>query len=164
MQFFPLFFWFQRKQKWLLVSSHFSPHLLTGCFYVSSFLLGLVKVTLLSVVINCVTPLTNLHFCNKSQKCQLGCGMKSFCCPSMFACLFCGHCNYALHFLCLQGQGTTPVSTLPFFGIAAPAVQVDIRYICFPSNSSESREINCTPISSSVDATLSSGLFESLSR
>lgn len=115
---------------------------LNWLFYISSFLLGLVKVTLLSDVINCVTPLINLHFCNKSQKCQLGCGIKSFCCPSVFACLFCGHCNYALHFLCLQGQGTTPVSTLPFFGIAAPAVKVDIRYICFPSNSSESRETN----------------------
>lgn len=110
-------------------------------FYVSSFFLGVVKVTLFSDVINCVTLLINLHFCNKSQKCQLECGVKSFCCPSVFACLFCGHCNYALYFLCLQGQGMTPASTLPFFGIAAPAVKVDIRYIYFPSNSSESREV-----------------------
>lgn len=67
-------------------------------FYPSSFFLGLVKVTLLSDVINCVTLLINLHFCNKSQKCQLDCGIESFCCPSVFACLFCGDCNYAIFF------------------------------------------------------------------
>lgn len=38
--------------------------------------------------------------------------------------------------------------------IAAPAVNADIRYICFPSNSCENRKVNCTVISSSVDATL----------
>lgn len=70
---------------------------------------------LLSDVINGVTLLFNLHFCNKSQKCQVECGIKSFCCPSVFVCLFFGVCNYALYSLCLQGQGMTRVSTLPFW-------------------------------------------------
>lgn len=38
--------------------------------------------------------------------------------------------------------------------IATPAVNVDIRYICFPLNSCKNREINWTVISSSVDATV----------
>lgn len=38
--------------------------------------------------------------------------------------------------------------------IAAPAVNADIRYSCFPSNSCKNREVNRTVISSSVDATL----------
>lgn len=38
--------------------------------------------------------------------------------------------------------------------VAAPAVNADIRYICFPLNSCKNREVNRTVISSSVDATL----------
>lgn len=54
-------------------------------FSVSSFLLGLVKVTLLSDVINCVTLLINLHFCNESQNASWNMG------KSPFAVLLCLH-------------------------------------------------------------------------
>lgn len=148
----PLFYFLVQEEAEMaggLCSSLTSPF--NWVFYLGSLLPGLAKVTLLSV--SWVTLFKNFHFWTKSKKCQLECGIKSFC-SSVFAC-----CSFGLKlhsiFSLLTGSTYDPYFHLAILvWIAAPAVHVDIRYICFPLNSCKNREVNWTVISSSVDATL----------